>query len=50
MDPGRDESLIFELLDFKHDVPDNGSATWFFQDLASEQDAGGTMVIFSLSF
>lgn len=45
VDPARDESVIFELLDFKHDVPDNGSATWFFQDLASEQDAGGTMVI-----
>lgn len=45
VDSGRDESLIFELLDFKHDVPDNGSATWFFQDLASEQDAGGTTVI-----
>lgn len=44
MDPGRDESLIFELLDLKHDVADNGSATWFFQDLASEQDAEGSTV------
>lgn len=44
VDAGRDESLIFELLDMKHDVADNGSATWFFQDLASEQDADGTMV------
>ncbi|KAL1806337.1 hypothetical protein ACET3Z_029405 [Daucus carota] len=44
-DPARDESLIFELLDLKQDVPDNGSATWFFQDLASEQDSGGNMII-----
>lgn len=41
-DPGRDESLIFELLDFKHDVGDNGSAAWFLLDLASEQNAEGT--------
>ncbi|XP_010551533.1 PREDICTED: ran guanine nucleotide release factor [Tarenaya hassleriana] len=39
VDPARDESLIFELLDFKHDVGDNGSAAWFLQDLAREQDA-----------
>lgn len=39
MDPSRDESLIFELLDFKSDVGDNGSASWFLQDLAREQDA-----------
>lgn len=39
MDPGRDESLIIELLDLKVDVADHGSATWFLQDLASEQDA-----------
>lgn len=44
MDPARDESLIFELLDFKHDVGDNGSATWFLQDLATEQDAEGCTV------
>lgn len=44
MDPARDESLIFELLDLKLDVADNGSATWFLQDLASEQDAEGAMV------
>ncbi|XP_021890626.1 probable ran guanine nucleotide release factor isoform X2 [Carica papaya] len=41
VDPARDESLIFELLDLKHDVGDNGSATWFLQDLATEQDAEG---------
>ncbi|PSS28732.1 Ran guanine nucleotide release factor [Actinidia chinensis var. chinensis] len=45
VDPARDESLIFELLDLKLDVADNGSATWFLQDLASEQDAEGAMVI-----
>lgn len=39
VDPGRDESLIIELLDLKVDVADHGSATWFLQDLASEQDA-----------
>ncbi|KAL3646503.1 hypothetical protein CASFOL_011683 [Castilleja foliolosa] len=43
VDPTRDESLIFELLDLKTDVADHGSATWFLQDLANEQDAEGTM-------
>lgn len=43
-DPSRDESLIFELLEFKPDVADNGSAGWFLQDLASEQDAEGSVV------
>jgi len=45
VDPARDESLIFELLDFKHDVGDNGSAAWFLQDLANEQEAEGGVVI-----
>lgn len=45
MDPARDESLIFELLELKHEVGDDGSATWFLQDLATEQDADGSMVI-----
>lgn len=45
MDPARDESLIFELLDFKADVADNGSATWFLQDLAAEQNAEGATVM-----
>lgn len=44
MDPNRDESVIFELLDLKTDVADHGSATWFLQDLANEQDAEGTVV------
>ncbi|GMN46989.1 hypothetical protein TIFTF001_016172 [Ficus carica] len=45
VDPARDESLIFELLELKHEVGDNGSATWFLQDLANEQDAEGSVVI-----
>ncbi|XP_052174986.1 uncharacterized protein LOC127789926 isoform X1 [Diospyros lotus] len=45
VDPARDESLIFELLDLKLDVADTGSATWFLQDLATEQEAEGTMLI-----
>ncbi|XP_050375215.1 uncharacterized protein LOC126792780 [Argentina anserina] len=45
VDPARDESLIIELLDFKPDVADSGSATWFLQDLATEQDAEGSVVI-----
>ncbi|XLR48240.1 hypothetical protein HN51_032472 [Arachis hypogaea] len=44
-DATRDESLIFELLEYKHDVTDNGSAVWFLQDLANEQDAEGSVVI-----
>ncbi|KAI7994351.1 putative ran guanine nucleotide release factor [Camellia lanceoleosa] len=45
VDPARDESLIFELLDLKLDVADNGSATWFLQDLVTEQDAEGALII-----
>ncbi|TXG56483.1 hypothetical protein EZV62_017796 [Acer yangbiense] len=45
VDPARDESLIFELLDFKDDVGDNGSAAWFLQDLATEQDAEGCTLL-----
>ncbi|KAF5930123.1 hypothetical protein HYC85_030996 [Camellia sinensis] len=44
-DPARDESLIFELLDLKLEVADNGSATRFLQDLAREQDAEGVMML-----
>jgi hypothetical protein len=50
VDPARDESLIFELLDFKHDVGDNGSAAWFLQDLANEQEAEGGVVNLILTF
>lgn len=45
MDPSRDESLIFELLEMKHEVPDDQSATWFLQDLGNEQDAGMCSVL-----
>ncbi|KAK3025385.1 hypothetical protein RJ639_044925 [Escallonia herrerae] len=45
VDPMRDESLIFELLELKVGVADNASATWFLQDLAREQDAEGNVVI-----
>ncbi|KAK4736994.1 hypothetical protein R3W88_000691 [Solanum pinnatisectum] len=44
VDPERDESLIIELLDLKMDVADSGSATWFLQDLANEQEAEGTII------
>ncbi|KAI3699447.1 hypothetical protein L2E82_43767 [Cichorium intybus] len=36
--PPRDEILIFELLELKHDVADNGSGTWFLQDLLGKRD------------
>ncbi|KAG6426282.1 hypothetical protein SASPL_110503 [Salvia splendens] len=49
VDPTRDESLIFELLDLKTDVADHGSATWFLQDLANEQDAEGATLFKTLS-
>ncbi|KAG7586446.1 Ran-interacting Mog1 protein [Arabidopsis thaliana x Arabidopsis arenosa] len=45
VDPSRDESLIFELLDFKTEVGDIGSASWFLNDLAREQDAEGFQLI-----
>ncbi|XP_077250008.1 ran guanine nucleotide release factor, putative (Mog1/PsbP/DUF1795-like photosystem II reaction center PsbP family protein) isoform X2 [Tasmannia lanceolata] len=44
-DPGRDESLIFELLELKRDIEDDRSAVWFLQDLATEQNAEGSMVL-----
>ncbi|XP_021771516.1 probable ran guanine nucleotide release factor [Chenopodium quinoa] len=44
-DPSRDESLIVELLELKQEVADEGSAVWFLQDLAREQDAEGGMLI-----
>ncbi|WOL01027.1 putative ran guanine nucleotide release factor [Canna indica] len=42
-DPQQDESLVFELLELKHDVEDSGSAVRFLRDLAGEQDALETM-------
>ena len=50
MDPSRDESLIFELLELKHEVGDDGSAVWLLQDLATEQEAEGGMVNLLLFF
>ncbi|PKA49072.1 hypothetical protein AXF42_Ash010756 [Apostasia shenzhenica] len=44
VDSNRDESLIFELLDFKREIQDSKSAVWFLHDLALEQDAEGSMV------
>ncbi|KAK9116756.1 hypothetical protein Sjap_015703 [Stephania japonica] len=50
-DPSRDESLVFELLDLKTDVEDGGSAAWFLQDLAGEQNAeAGEMLEQSVVF
>ncbi|KAM0877709.1 hypothetical protein ACQ4PT_035316 [Festuca glaucescens] len=45
VDPARDESLIFELLDLKGEVEDGGSALWFLRDVANEQDAGDNLVM-----
>ena len=45
VDPARDESLIFELLDLKPEVDDGGSALWFLRDVANEQDAGDDLVM-----
>ncbi|KAE8817773.1 putative ran guanine nucleotide release factor [Hordeum vulgare] len=42
IDPTRDESLIFELIDLKGEVEDGDSALWFLRDVANEQDAGIT--------
>ncbi|XP_076952331.1 uncharacterized protein LOC143626021 [Bidens hawaiensis] len=44
VDPARDESLIIELLEMKNELADNRSATWFLQDLATEQGAEGNIV------
>ncbi|XP_055818662.1 uncharacterized protein LOC129887552 isoform X3 [Solanum dulcamara] len=45
VDPARDENLIIELLDLKVDVVDSGSAIWFLQDLANEQEAEETTAV-----
>uniref|UniRef100_A0A0D9W5S8 Uncharacterized protein n=1 Tax=Leersia perrieri TaxID=77586 RepID=A0A0D9W5S8_9ORYZ len=45
VDPARDESLIFELLDLKGELEDGGSALWFLRDIANEQDAGDNLVV-----
>lgn len=38
VDSSCDESLIFEMLDFKKVIEDDTSAVWFLQDIAREQD------------
>nr|GEV44118.1 hypothetical protein [Tanacetum cinerariifolium] len=43
-----DESLIVEILELKDDVADNGSATWFLQELAIGQSAEGTIASFGI--
>ncbi|KAI4986383.1 hypothetical protein ZWY2020_019013 [Hordeum vulgare] len=45
VDPARDESLIFELLDLKGEVEDGGSALWFPRDVPNEQDVGDNLVV-----
>ncbi|VAH33081.1 unnamed protein product [Triticum turgidum subsp. durum] len=50
VDPARDESLIFELLDLKGEVEDGGSALWFLRDVANEQDAGDNLVMSAASW
>ncbi|GJY24183.1 Ran guanine nucleotide release factor, partial [Tanacetum coccineum] len=46
VDSAREESLIVEILELKDLVADNGSATWFLQDLAIGQNAEGTIITF----
>lgn len=44
MDADRDESIIVELLELKENVEDSGSARWFLQDLAMEQESEDSLV------
>ncbi|KAJ7532864.1 hypothetical protein O6H91_13G023100 [Diphasiastrum complanatum] len=44
-DLNRDESIIVELLEMKHEVSNQESALWFLQDLANEQDASQDLVV-----
>ncbi|KAI5007988.1 hypothetical protein ZWY2020_009036 [Hordeum vulgare] len=43
VDPARDESLIFELLDLKGEVEDGSNALWFSRDVPNEQDVGDNL-------
>uniref|UniRef100_A0A8I6XAI1 Uncharacterized protein n=1 Tax=Hordeum vulgare subsp. vulgare TaxID=112509 RepID=A0A8I6XAI1_HORVV len=43
VDPARDKSLIFELLDLKGEVEDGGSVLWFLRNVTNEQDAGDNL-------
>lgn len=44
VDPNRDESIIVELLEMQDDVNDRTSASWFLEDLATEQDSKEDLV------
>ncbi|KAI0530946.1 hypothetical protein KFK09_000494 [Dendrobium nobile] len=44
VDSSCDESLIFEMLDFKKVIEDDTSAVWFLQGIAREQDEEESMV------
>lgn len=44
VDADRDESIIVELLELKENVEDSGSARWFLQDLAMEQESEDSLV------
>ncbi|GJY05638.1 ribonuclease H-like domain-containing protein [Tanacetum coccineum] len=46
VDSAHEKSLIVEILELKDLVADNGSATWFLQDLAIGQNAEGTIITF----
>ncbi|PKU73482.1 hypothetical protein MA16_Dca008046 [Dendrobium catenatum] len=43
-DSSSDESLIFEMLDFKKEIEDDGSTIWFLRDMTREQDGEESMV------
>ncbi|KAI4997517.1 hypothetical protein ZWY2020_052859 [Hordeum vulgare] len=43
VDPARDKSLIYELLDLKGEVEDGGSVLWFLRNVTNEQDAGDNL-------
>ncbi|CAN1187846.1 Probable ran guanine nucleotide release factor [Linum perenne] len=45
VDPARDESLVFEVLELKNEIGDNGNAAWFLQDLVNEQDGEGFILM-----
>lgn len=45
VDADRDESIIVELLELKENVEDTGSARWFLQDLAMEQESEDSLVV-----
>ncbi|KAI0498628.1 hypothetical protein KFK09_019518 [Dendrobium nobile] len=44
-DSSSDESLIFEMLDFKKVIENDANAVWFLEDIAHEQDEEESMTI-----